>query len=67
MQRKCKMAVIGFGQRGYSYAHMIMSNPAAELTAVCEASRDRADSFARELDLKNIPIFHSVDELIAKS
>ena len=66
MKRKCKIAVIGFGQRGYGYVNMIMNCPAAELTAVCESSEERADSFARELELKNVPIFHSVEELIAK-
>ena len=66
MMRKCKMAVIGFGQRGYGYVQMIMAHPAAELTAVCESSPDRAESFARELGLKDIPVFRSVDELIAK-
>ena len=66
MKRKCKMAVVGFGQRGCAYVQMIMAHPAAELTAVCEASPDRAESFSRELGLKDIPIFPSVDELIAK-
>ncbi|MBQ7208408.1 MAG: Gfo/Idh/MocA family oxidoreductase [Lentisphaeria bacterium] len=66
MKRKCKMAVVGFGQRGCAYVKMIMDHPAAELTAVCEASPDRAESFARELGLKGVPIFRSVEDLIAR-
>ena len=66
MQKKLKMAVIGFGQRGYCFAEMIKKHPRAELTAICEKSADRAECFARELDITDIPRFESVEELIAK-
>ena len=66
MQKKLKMAVIGFGQRGYCFAEMIKKHPRAELTAICEKSADRAECFARELDITDIPSFDSVEELIAK-
>lgn len=66
MQRKCKMAVIGLGQRGYAYAQMILADPSAELTAICEISDDRAENFARELGIESVPRFKTVDELVAK-
>ena len=66
MEKKCKLAVIGFGQRGYSYARMLTNTPNAELTALCDSSLERAECFAKELKLEHVPFFSSIDELIAK-
>ena len=65
MQKKCKIAIIGFGQRGYGYAQIVKSQPCAELAAICESSQDRAECFARELGLESVPRYPSVDELLA--
>ena len=66
MEKKCKLAVIGFGQRGYTYARMISKTPNAELTALCDSSPERAACFAKELNVEHVPFFSSVEELIAK-
>ena len=65
MQKKCKIAIIGFGQRGYGYAQIVKSQECAELAAICESSADRAECFARELGLENVPRYPSVGELLA--
>ena len=64
--RKCKLAVIGFGQRGYDYAEMIAKTPTAELTALCDTDPKRAEVFARELGLEAVPRYNSPEELLAK-
>ena len=61
---KCKIAVIGFGQRGYCYVGMIRRTPNAELAAVCDTDADRMAAFARELNIEDIPRFTSVSEML---
>ena len=61
---KCKIAVIGFGQRGYCYVGMIRRTPDAELAAVCDTDAARMETFARELNIEDIPRFTSVDEML---
>ena len=65
--KKCKLAVIGFGQRGYTYVRMIKDTPAAELVAVCDIDPSRASEFAKELGVASVPCYTSVDELLAKA
>ena len=66
MDKKCKLAVIGMGQRGAAFAEMIKAAPDAELSAVCDSSAERANCFLKELGLENTPLYSSVDELLAK-
>lgn len=61
---KCKIAVIGFGQRGYCYVGMIRRTPNAELAAVCDTDAARMETFARELNIESVPRFTSVDEML---
>ena len=65
MQRRCRIAIIGFGQRGYGYAQLVKSQPCAELAAICESSAERAECFARELGLESVPRYSSIGELLA--
>ncbi len=65
--KKCKIAVIGFGQRGYTYVRMLKDTPAAELVAVCDSDISRASEFAKELGVESVPCYTSVDELLAKA
>ena len=64
---KCKIAVIGFGQRGYCYANMVKKAENAELTALCDSDSVRSAVFAKELDLEAVPRFNSVEEMLAKA
>ncbi|MBQ4328803.1 MAG: Gfo/Idh/MocA family oxidoreductase [Lentisphaeria bacterium] len=66
MDKKCKLAVIGLGQRGAAFAEMIKSAPGAELSAVCDSSFERATCFLNELGIENTPLYSSVDELLEK-
>ena len=52
--KKCKVAVIGFGQRGYTYVEMLRNTPGAELVAVCDTDPKRAAAFAKELGVENV-------------
>ena len=64
--KKCKLAVIGFGQRGYTYADMIAKTPTAELTALCDTDPKRSATFAKELNIESVPRYDSLDELMKK-
>ena len=61
---KCKIAVVGFGQRGYSYVAMVQRTPNATLAAVCDSDPARMEVFARELKVEDVPRFTSVDEML---
>ncbi len=65
--KKCKVAVIGFGQRGYTYVEMLRNTAGAELVALCDSDLKRAAAFAKELNVENIPCYASVEELIANT
>ena len=65
--KKCKLAVIGFGQRGYNYIKMITGTPEAELTAICEIDPKRGAAFAKELDVEHVPQYTSLDEMLEKA
>ena len=67
MQKKCKIAVAGFGQRGYAYVNMVKDRPDAELVAVCDADYKRAQTFARETGTESVPCYRTVEEMVAKS
>ena len=64
MSKKCKIAVIGVGQRGYAYVNMLKNHDKAELSALCDTSSERLKCFAGELGCENIPLFFSVDKLL---
>ena len=66
MTRKCSIAVIGVGQRGYAYVSMLKEHPQVEVAALCDTSQERLDCFARELGCENVPRFYSLDELLAR-
>ena len=61
---KCKIAVVGFGQRGYCYVAMVQRTPNAALAAVCDSDPARMEVFARELKVEDVPRFTSVDEML---
>ena len=45
---KCKIAVVGVGQRGCHYAEMLSKHQQVELTALCDNSPPRLDAFAED-------------------
>lgn len=65
---KCKIAVIGVGQRGYAAVNLIKKSfsERAQLTALCDTAPERVDEFAAQLGVEDIPRFYTVDDLIAK-
>ena len=65
MTDKCSIAVIGVGQRGYSYVEMLQQQSQVKLAALCDISQERLNCFAKELGCDNVPLFYSVDELLS--
>lgn len=65
MDKKCSIAVIGVGQRGYSYVEMIKGHPALHLAGLCDISKERLETFAAELGCSQVPQFYSVEDLLA--
>lgn len=65
--KKCKIAVLGFGQRGYTYVRMLKDTPEAELVAVCDTDLKRASEFAKELGVESVPCYTSLEEMLAKA
>ena len=65
--KKCKIALVGFGQRGHSYARMLKNTANAEFTAICEIDPKRSEAFAKELEIESIPRYTSLDEMLAKA
>lgn len=64
--KKCRIAVIGVGQRGCHYAAMLAAHPQVELAALCDSSPERLQTFAEELKLAGVPQFYKFDELLAR-
>jgi predicted dehydrogenase len=56
-----KVAVIGLGGIGNNHCRQYKSNDKAELVAVCDINRERADKAAAQY---GVPAFYSVDELL---
>ena len=67
IMKKCKIALIGMGQRGCCYARMINRTPEAELAAICDTDSIRAAAFAKELELEHIPRYSTVEEMLEKA
>ena len=65
MEGKCRVAVIGVGQRGYYYVQLLQAHPQVEVAALCDSSSERLSRFAEELHCDNLPLFHSCEELLA--
>ena len=64
MSKKCRIAVIGVGQRGYAYVDMLKKHKDVELATLCDTAPERLKCFAGELECENIPLFFSVEELL---
>ena len=56
-----RVAVIGTGNIGRIHATVYKSDPLAELVAVCDTVREKADAFAAQFGARP---FYSVDELL---
>lgn len=56
-----KVAVIGLGGIGNNHCRQYKSNDKADLVAVCDINRERADKAAAQ---HGVPAFYSVDELL---
>ncbi len=55
-----KTAVIGMGGIGYTHARAYAADPLAELIAVCDINKEKADKAAAEFGVR---AFYSVKEL----
>ena len=56
-----KVAVIGLGNIGRTHSRVYQSNKLAELVAVCDMDRARADAAAKEF---GVPAYYDVEELL---
>ncbi len=56
-----RTAVIGAGNIGRTHARVYKANPLAELVAICDIDRARADAAAQELGIK---AYYDVEELL---
>ncbi len=61
--KKVRLAVIGAGTMGSAHIRDIPSLPNAELAAVCDTDRSKADLFAGQ---NNIPAYYDYRDLLAK-
>ncbi len=59
---KVRVAIIGVGNMGSAHTQFIKNVPGAELTAICDIDRAKADQFAAEA---NARAFYSTDDLFA--
>lgn len=64
--KKCRVAVIGVGQRGCAFAELAADNPESELVAVCDSDIGRATEFLNEIHLCNVPCRSNVEALLEK-
>jgi predicted dehydrogenase len=60
---KVRLAVIGAGAMGSMHVHDIPNLPNAELAAVCDIDRSRADSFAQQF---GVPAYYDYHALLEK-
>ena len=56
-----KCAVVGMGGIGNTHATCYKENPLAELVAVCDIQKARADAAAEKF---GVPAFYSLDEML---
>ena len=56
-----KTAVVGMGGIGYTHARAYAADPLAELIAVCDINREKADNAAEEFQVK---AYYSLKEMI---
>lgn len=61
-KKQLKVAIIGTGHIGGIHARCYANHPAAQLVAVCDMARDKADAFAQQYGVK---AYYSVAELLA--
>lgn len=62
-----RIAVAGVGQRGCAYVKMALKTENAKLTALCDSSAERMNTFAKETECgKNVSRFISYDEMLEK-
>ena len=66
MSEKCRIGVVGIGQRGADYLRLLKTHPGADLCALCDVSRERLSEFAEELDCGNVPQYSVLDEFLEK-
>lgn len=66
MNKKAKIAIIGTGSRGIlCFGKLLVSNPGAEIAALCDTNLVRAKHATELLDI-NVPLYDSVEAMAAK-
>ncbi len=67
MTDKCRIGVIGTGQRGCGYIRMALSTPGVELAALCDTHAGRMRDFAVRLDCsEEVPQYTDVETMLAE-
>ena len=61
MAKTFKAAVVGMGGIGNTHATCIVNDPLAELIAVCDMRKERADAAAEKF---GVPAFYSLKEML---
>ncbi len=62
MSQKVRLGIIGLGNMGSAHVSSVKNVPQAELTAVCDRDKTKADKFAAQSGAK---AFYSVEDLFA--
>jgi predicted dehydrogenase len=63
-RKTVRLAVIGVGNMGRSHAGQIVELPNAELVAVCDSNRDRADMYAQQY---GVAAYYTYQDLLQKT
>ncbi len=62
--KKCKVAVIGVGYLGQYHAEKFAQSPQAELVAICDTDRQRADEIAAKHQVRAVYDYHELLDLV---
>ena len=65
MNNKLKMAIIGAGTWGENHARIYKNHPFAEVTAICDMKRDKAQAIASRIGIPEV--YDDYNEMFAKA
>lgn len=65
MSSKLKMAIVGAGTWGENHARIYQNHPFADVTAICDMNREKAQAIASRLGISEV--YDDYNEMFAKS